>query len=108
MAIDRDDDVVWLHARREISIVELVESTRLSEAEVRELVDFGAITPSQATADWVFSADCLARVRAASRIRDDLELDTPAVALVLSFLQRIDALEARVRELNAQLQLPRR
>ena len=38
----------------------------------------------------------------------DLELEMPALALVLSFLERIDALEAEVRNLAAQLQSPRR
>jgi hypothetical protein len=42
-------------------------------------------------------------VRTAARLTRDLELDTQALALVLSFLERIDALENRVRELNAKL-----
>jgi hypothetical protein len=42
MATDRDDEV-WLHARHEISIVELADCAGLSEAEVRELVEYGAL-----------------------------------------------------------------
>ena len=104
-----DYDAVWLHAHREISIVELADCSGLTEAEVRDLVEFGALAPSDSSAlQWSFSAECVARVRTAARLRDDLELETRALALVISFLERIDALEARVRELNAQLQSPRR
>jgi hypothetical protein len=56
----------------------------------------------------MFTADCLARLRTAVRLRDDLELETTAFALVVSFLQRIDELEGRVRELSAQMQAPQR
>ena len=99
------DDVLWLHARHEISIVELSECSGLSEAELRELVEYGALSP---TRESMFAADCLARLRAAVRLREDLELEATSFALVVSFLQRIDELEARVRDLGAQLQAPQR
>ena len=101
------DDVLWLHARHEISIVELAQCAGLDEADVRELVEYGALSPADAQA-WTFSADCVSRVRTAARLRADLDLETPTLALVLSFLERIDALEAEVRNLAAQLQSPRR
>lgn len=101
------DDVLWLHARHEITIVELAECAGLEEGEVRELVEYGALSPTDAQA-WTFSADCVSRVRAAARLRADLDLETPTLALVLSFLERIDTLEAQVRNLAAQLQAPRR
>ncbi len=103
------DDVLWLHEHREISIVDLAECGGFSEAEVRELVEYGALSPSSmAAAELRFRADCLARLRAAARLRADLELELPALALVVSFLERIDALEAEVRNLAAQLQSPHR
>jgi hypothetical protein len=40
-------------------------------------------------------------------LRGDLELDAGALALALAFLARIARLEARVRELDAQLARPR-
>src|SRR6187455_3873473 len=101
---ERDDDL-WLHARREISIVELADCAGLSEAEVRELVEFGALSPSDATR-WTFSSTCVARVRSAARLRQDLELDTAAFALVVAFLERIDDLEARVKALSATVPAP--
>jgi len=103
------EDVIWLHGRREVSIVELAECAALTEAEVRELVEYGALAPSGGEAtQWSFSAGCVARVRIAMRLRRDLELGTSEVALALSFLERIEELESRVRELSAQLQAPPR
>jgi hypothetical protein len=95
----------WMHASRQISLVELSECSGLSQPELRELVEYGALSPVSAD---VFGADCVARLRTAVRLRNDLELETTAFALVVSFLERIDSLEARVRELNAQAQEPQR
>jgi len=99
------DQELWLHARHEISIVELSQCSGLSESELRELVECGALSFKR---ESMFAADCLARLRAAVRLRNDLELETTAFALVVSFLRRIDELEGRVRELSAQMQAPQR
>lgn len=103
------EEAVWLHAESRITIVELAQSSGLPEELLRELVDYGALEPAPAVAgEWCFSAECVASVRAAARLRSDLELDTPALALVLTFLERINRLEAQVRHLHAQLVVPRR
>ena len=101
------DDVLWLHSQRQVSIVELAQWSGFSEEELRELVEFGALHPTDPV-QWSFSADCVVSARAAARLRKDLDLETPALALVLSFLERIHRLEAEVRELSAQLPRPRR
>lgn len=96
------DDLLWLHEYREISMIELADVSGLTTAELRELVEFGALAPCDMNAeDWRFTADCVVRVRTAARLCHDLELETAALALVLSFLERIEDLEAQVRKLNA-------
>ena len=103
------DDALWLHAQWRVSIVELAQLSGLQEEVVRELVEYGALSPADPQArEWAFSGDCVARVRAAARLCNDLEFETPALALVLSFLERIDRLEAEVRNLSAQLVAIRR
>jgi chaperone modulatory protein CbpM len=103
------EEAVWLHAESQVTLVELAQSSGLPEDLLRELVDYGALEPAPADAgEWCFSAECVTRVRAAARLRSDLELDTPALALVLTFLERINRLEAQVRHLHAQLVVPRR
>lgn len=104
-----DEDALWLHAQRQVSIVELAQSSGLTETTVRELVEYGALMPADPQArEWAFSADCVVRVRTAARLCTDLELETGALALVLSFLERINRLEGDVRNLQAQLVAPRR
>jgi chaperone modulatory protein CbpM len=103
------DDAMWLHARAQVSIVELAESSGLPEPVLRELVEYGALAPADPQApQWVFSGDCLVRVRTAARLRNDLELETPALALVLSLLDEIHRLDREVRHLGAQLSSPLR
>jgi chaperone modulatory protein CbpM len=100
-------EAVWLHSRHQLTLIELAECSGLSEEEVRELVEYGALAPADAaSAEWTFAAACVSRVRTAARLRNDLELETRALALVLRFLERIEALESQVRELNAKRASP--
>jgi chaperone modulatory protein CbpM len=98
---------VWLDAHHEFTFAELVQFSRLSEAELRELVDYGVLTPTDPhLAEWTFGGDIVVTLQAAGRLRDDLELDPQALALALTLIGRIRELEAELRSLRAQL--PRR
>lgn len=102
------DEALWLHAERRVSIVELAEFSGLPEPLLQELVDYGALRPVEPGQHGIFGGDCVTRLRAGARLRSDLDLETPALALALSYLERIQALEAEVRRLDAQLARPRR
>jgi hypothetical protein len=103
------EEGIWLHARAQVTLVDLSRASGLPEEVLRELVGYGALEPADpAAVEWSFSAECLARVRAAARLRGALELETESVALVLSFLERIARLEAELGHLRAQLAPPRR
>lgn len=97
-------DAHWLDAHLEISAAELVAASGLSEAELRELVDYGALVPvNPGEAQWIFSAHWVVTVRTACRLRDQFELDTSSVALALGLLDRIRLLELELNELRAQV-----
>ena len=65
-------DAVWLDARHEFSFAELAQCSRLSEAELRELVDYGALVPTNPQeAEWTFGGDIVVTMQAAGRLRDD-------------------------------------
>ena len=100
-------EALWLEQHRDVSLIELAELSGLSEAELRELVDLGAIAPIDTNATpWTFRGDCIAAVKIACRLRNDFELDAQGLALALSLLERIRALETELRALRAHL--PRR
>lgn len=104
-----DSDAVWLHAQGQVTIGDLSESCRLPQEVLRELVEYGALRPRDpGSGDWCFSAECVVTLRTAARLGADLELETPAMALVLAFLERIERLEARIRSLDAELSRPHR
>jgi|RhiMetStandDraft_4_1073278.scaffolds.fasta_scaffold101524_2 chaperone modulatory protein CbpM len=102
-----DDHAVWLHERTSVTIVELERTSGLPRDLLRDLVDMGALEPLDASAaEWKFAADCVARLRRGAQLYRDLELETSALALALSFMERIEELEERLRALDAQLPRP--
>ena len=94
----------WLDAHVEVSLEELARLSGLAEAELRELVEYGAFAPSDTRSErWVFSGECIVAARTAKRLRESFELDSSALSLTLGFLERIRALEEELRSLRAQL-----
>ena len=97
------NEVVWLDEQREMTLAELAELSGLSEAELHELEDCGAIAPIDPDAGTqTFSAHYLVLARTACRLRDDFELDTQGLAVALALLDRVRALEAELRDLRAR------
>ena len=97
-------DAVWLEAHARVTLVELSRCSGFSEGALHELVEYGAISLGEG---GTFAGECVGRLRQAARLGADLELETAAVALILRFLERIEALEGEVRRLHAQIPAPR-
>ena len=94
---------LWLDRSQLVSLNDLADLSGLTESEVHELVEFGALVPvNSEEIPWNFSADCVVTVRKASRLRDELELDSHAVVLALTLLEQIRTLEAELAQLRAQ------
>lgn len=100
-------ETTWLSDDHEFSLTQLADLSGMTEPELRELVDFGAVTPLDSDAvSWSFSGKCLPVVRTAYRLRISFELDPQSLALTISLLERIHALELQLRSLRAQTSLP--
>ena len=96
-------EVVWLDEHQQFSLAELADLSGLSQAELRQLVDYEALVPADpGTAEVRFGADCLVLARTACRLRDDFDLDAGGLALTLRLLDRIRSLEAQLSALHAQ------
>ena len=96
-------EALWLTEDCEFSMEELTHLSGLSETELRELVDYGAITPvDAASSQWVFKGRHLTTVRTVCRLRIGFELEPHGVALVVALLERIRDLEAQLDRVRAQ------
>jgi chaperone modulatory protein CbpM len=98
------DEAVRIDDHTTISYAELVSASGVPEQVLHEMVSYGALTPQGADAStWTFTTRSLVVVRKAQRLQREFELDTHAATVVLRYLERIEALEAQLRSLQAQL-----
>ncbi|HEX7889250.1 MAG TPA: chaperone modulator CbpM [Ramlibacter sp.] len=101
---------LWgLEAHHRVELEDLASMCSLSAAELRELVDYGALVPllgESGDAGLQFSAACVPPLREAMRLRTHYDLDLFTVSLLLGYLQRIAHLEQQVRALQANLPHP--
>src|SRR5689334_9626431 len=81
----------------ELTIVELCRACRTSEHEIELWVVEGVLQPRGGSREsWRFGGDALTRIRLATRLTRDLELNRPGVALALDLLDRIAELESQL------------
>lgn len=82
----------------ELTIVELGRACRASEHQIEVWVHEGVLQPSGPSPEaWRFGGESLARMRVATRLMHDLEVNAAGVALALDLLDRIAELESRLR-----------
>jgi chaperone modulatory protein CbpM len=101
--MSESEGVVWFESHTRVTMVEVAQSSGLPEDVLRELVEFGALSAGEG---GMMSAACVGRLREAAKLREDLELDAQALALVVRYLERIETLEAEVRRFRALLGPP--
>src|SRR3954462_11014066 len=89
----------WLQEQTEISIEQLAELSGASHELLRDLVDFGALIPTNMQSEqWTFTPDCIVSVRAAARLQIDFELDVNYQSVALGLMELIRTLESQLRE----------
>ena len=104
MTAQQQAEWMWLDERTTVTLSELSRFCAISPTEVDELVEYGALLPLvQEREELVFSAQCIAPLRIAGKLRLDFDLDMFSVAMLLGYLNRIEALERQVQSLQAHL-----
>jgi len=86
-----------------IAIDELITASGLAHDEVHVLLEFGVIQPAVSHPTLSFHGHTLLLARRAARLRDDFGLNAAGMALALTYLERIEALEHKLQELEASL-----
>jgi len=84
-----------------VELEELIESSGLGQEEVMELVELGVLECDGGATRLTFVSRTVIQARRAARLRDTFGLNTPGMALALTYLARIERLERRLRELEA-------
>ncbi len=75
------------------SIHEVCQAAEISSIQVLEIVEHGILVPlGESPEEWVFDVTMLCLLKRASRLHFDLELDWPAIALILELLDDRDRL----------------
>jgi chaperone modulatory protein CbpM len=85
-----------------LTLADLVRISGLEDAELLELVEFGVLEMQEGEPPR-FAVHSLTLARTAGRLRRDFGANPAGIALALTYLQRIEELEARLRELECQL-----
>ncbi|HEY2558816.1 MAG TPA: chaperone modulator CbpM [Caldimonas sp.] len=81
----------------ELTTLELCRACHTSEQQIELWVVEGVLQPRGASREsWRFGGNSLSRMRTATRLMRDLDLNTPGVALALDLLERIAELESRL------------
>lgn len=89
---------------RQYTFTEVAECSGLSEADLRVLTEAGVFEPLEASAQpSVFSGTTVRLAQTARRLRDDFELDVPAVAVAVQLVSRIRELEEQLKSFKARM-----
>ncbi len=84
-----------------LTLCELCQASHASEETITSLVLEGVLEPSgQQAQEWQFSGPSLRRAKLAQHLAEELEINTPGVALVLDLLERIEALQAQLTRIS--------
>jgi chaperone modulatory protein CbpM len=86
-----------------VPLEEVLAASGLAREEVIELIEIGVFQLAGTSPVWTFRASTITLARRACRLRDTFGLNTSGIALALTYLERIEQLERRLRELESQL-----
>ena len=86
-----------------LETAELLAASGLAHEELVELVEFGVFETNQGDAGWRFHSRVVHQARRVVKLRDAFGLNPPGMALALTYLEKIEALEQRLRELECLL-----
>jgi chaperone modulatory protein CbpM len=95
---------VWLHGTEVCQIEQLAEASGLSIEEIEDLIESDVLVPTDPkTQPRTFQLRYIVTARTARRLRDDFQLDRHGIALAMTLMRRINALESELDEVKAML-----
>ena len=87
-----------------MTLDELIDASHVSPDFICELIDYGILYQTAGSpAEWEFEISHLQRVKTASRLQRDLEVNMSGIAVVLDLLDEMDELQAKLELLEKHL-----
>ncbi|MGH9938686.1 MAG: chaperone modulator CbpM [Blastocatellia bacterium] len=87
--------------QEQLTLEGLAARTGLHPTLIERFVEYGLIEPAQrAGSQMLFDLDCVVRLRKIERLRRDLGINLPSVAVILDLLDRMNRLEQEVERLR--------
>ena len=105
MTTSRDETLsgLVLEEDSDVTFAELCEACAVHAEAVEAMVAEGIVSPVGGGArTWRFSRSSVVRVRTVLRMQRDLHVNLAGAALALDLLERIEALNARLRALDPE------
>ncbi len=106
---DSESDILsgkLLEEDSEVTLAQLCEACAVHAEAVEAMVEEGIVAPiDSGVSKWRFTRSSVVRVRTVLRVQRDLDVNLAGVALALDLLDRIEALNARLRSFDPK---PRR
>jgi len=85
----------------EVSFVQLCEACEVHAESIEAMMEEGIIAPiGGGVSKWRFTRSSVVRVRSVLRMRRDLHVNLAGAALALDLLERIEALNARLKSFD--------
>ncbi len=86
-----------------LTIKQVADLTGVQEDLIEKFISLGLIDPlgKNQNGEWVFSKDVIPLIYKIMRLHNDLEINFAGIGVVLELLERIEALEKRIKELEA-------
>jgi len=91
-----------LEEESDVTLAQLCEACAVHAEAVEAMVEEGIVAPVGGATTWRFTRSTVVRVRTVLRMQRDLRVNLAGAALALELLERIEALNARLRSLDTE------
>ncbi len=102
--VEPESDIVsgkLLEEDSEVTLAQLCEACAVHAEAVEAMVEEGIVAPIDGgVSRWCFTRSSVVRVRTVLRMQRDLHVNLAGVALALDLLERIEALNARLKSFD--------
>ncbi len=87
-----------------IELNEVCDAVGISTETLVQIVEHGIVQPESPQQPWCFSVEALPLIKRASRLKYDLDIDWPGIALAIDILCELDDLRAENSRLKQRLE----